>query len=97
MEGGGVSINKLNAALLVAVIGCAMSVVTSQHLSRRLYNELEKQQKLSRQLDVEYGQLLLEQSTWGAHALIEKSASTRLGMLTPSQRQVYVITPEGVR
>ncbi|SCK10938.1 cell division protein FtsL [Vogesella sp. LIG4] len=91
------SLNKLNAFLLLAVIGCAMSVVTSQHLSRRLYNELEKQQKLSRQLDVEYGQLLLEQSTWGAHALIEKAASARLGMLTPSQRQVFVITPEGVR
>lgn len=91
------SLNKLNGFLLLVVIGCAMSVVTSQHLSRRLYNELEKQQKLSRQLDVEYGQLLLEQSTWGAHALIEKAASTRLGMLTPSQRQVFVITPEGVR
>ena len=30
-------------------------------------------------------------------ALIEKSASARLTMLTPNQRQVYVITPEGVR
>lgn len=89
--------NKLNAALLVAVLGCAMSVVTSQHLSRRLYYELEKEQKLEKQLQVEYGQLLLEQSTWGAHALIEKSASARLAMLTPNQRQVYVITPEGVR
>lgn len=91
------SLNKLNAVLLLGVIGCALSVVTSQHVSRRLYGELEKEQKLQRQLNVEYGQLLLEQSTWGAHALIEKSAVARMAMLTPTQRQVHVITPEGVR
>lgn len=91
------TLHKLNALLLLLVIGCAMAVVTSQHVSRRLYGELEKEQKHEKQLGVEYGQLLLEQSTWGAHALIERSAALKLGMLTPSQRQVVVITPEGVR
>lgn len=91
------SLNKLNAVLLLALILCAMSVVSSTHSARKLYSELEKEQRLSRQLDVEYGQLTLEQSTWGAHALIEKTATARLQMLTPSQRQVHVITPEGVR
>ena len=62
-----------------------------------MYQKNQKEQKLQRQLNVEYGQLLLEQSTWGAHALIEKSAVARLTMLTPTQRQVHVITPEGVR
>jgi cell division protein FtsL len=42
---------------------------------------------------VEYGQLQLEQSTWGAHAVIEKAASTRLGMHTPDPRQIQVISP----
>ena len=97
MERPTVSLHKLNAILLLAVLGSAMSVVTSQHVSRRLYGELERQQKWHKQLQVEYGQLLLEQSTWGAHALIERSAVARLSMLTPSQRQVVVITPEGVR
>jgi len=92
-----VSLNKLNAVLLLLLILCAMSVVSSTHVARKLYYELEKEQKLARQLDVEYGQLTLEQSTWGAHALIEKTAAVRLQMLTPSQRQVHVITPEGVR
>lgn len=91
------SLNKLNAVLLLILVLCALGVVKSTHMARKLYHELEKEQRLSRQLDVEYGQLMLEQSTWGAHALIEKTAAARLKMLTPDQRQVHVITPDGVR
>ncbi|BAK75014.1 cell division protein FtsL [Pseudogulbenkiania sp. NH8B] len=87
--------NKLNAILLAILVLCAWSVVTSQHVSRQLYSNLEREQKSAQQLQVEYGQLLLEQSTWGAHALIEKTAALRLGMKTPEQRQVQVVTPSG--
>ncbi|WP_024301050.1 cell division protein FtsL [Pseudogulbenkiania sp. MAI-1] len=87
--------NKLNSILLGILVLCAWSVVTSQHVSRQLYSNLEREQKSAKQLEVEYGQLLLEQSTWGAHALIEKTATVRLGMQTPDQRQVQVVTPVG--
>jgi cell division protein FtsL len=88
-------VNKLNAILLGILVLCAWSVVTSQHVSRQLYSNLEHEQKSAQQLQVEYGQLLLEQSTWGAHALIEKTAALRLAMQTPDQRQVQVVTPLG--
>ncbi|TDR76558.1 cell division protein FtsL [Paludibacterium purpuratum] len=84
--------NKLNAILLALVVFCSWSVVTSQHVSRMLYSDLQKEQKSQQQLDVEYGQLMLEQGTWGAHAVIEKAAQTRLGMHTPDPRQVQVVT-----
>jgi cell division protein FtsL len=84
--------NRANAILLAIVVVCSWSVVTSQHISRMLYSDLQKEQKSQHQLDVEYGQLMLEQGTWGAHALIEKSAETRLGMHMPDPRQVQVIT-----
>jgi len=87
--------NRLCAILLTLVVVSAWSVVTSQHVSRRLYSDLQKEQKSAQQLEVEYGQLQLEQSTWGAHAVIEKAASTRLGMHTPDQRQIQVISPRG--
>ncbi|MBI3145929.1 MAG: cell division protein FtsL [Pseudogulbenkiania sp.] len=87
--------NKLNAILLGILVLCAWSVVTSQHVSRQLYGNLEREQKSAKQLEVEYGQLLLEQSTWGAHALIEKTAALRLSMQTPDQRQVQVVAPVG--
>ena len=91
------SLNKLCALLLGVLVLCAMSVVISTHMARKLYHELEQQQRAARQLEVEYGQLTLEQSTWGAHALIEKTATARLQMLTPNQRQVHAISPDGVR
>lgn len=84
--------NRINASLLAIVVLSAWSVVTSQHVSRTLYSDLQKEQKSQHQLDVEYGQLMLEQGTWGAHALIEKAAETRLGMHTPDPRQIQVIT-----
>jgi cell division protein FtsL len=84
--------HRVNAVLLAIVVLCSWSVVTSQHVSRTLYSDLQKEQKSQHQLDVEYGQLMLEQGTWGAHALIEKAAETRLGMHIPDPRQVQVIT-----
>jgi cell division protein FtsL len=87
--------NRINGLLLSVVVLCAWSVVTSQHVSRLLYSDLQKEQKSQQQLDVEYGQLMLEQGTWGAHAVIEKAAETRLGMHTPDPRDVQVVTAAG--
>jgi cell division protein FtsL len=87
--------NRLNGILLFVVVLCAWSVVTSQYASRMLYSDLQKEQKSQQQLDIEYGQLMLEQGTWGAHAVIEKAAETRLGMHTPDPRQVQVVTMNG--
>ncbi|WP_028536707.1 cell division protein FtsL [Paludibacterium yongneupense] len=87
--------NRLNAVLLAILVVASWSVVTSQYVSRKLYSDLQKEQKSEQQLDVEYGQLMLEQSTWGAHALIQHAAETRLDMHTPDPRQVQVISPGG--
>ncbi|WP_293759677.1 cell division protein FtsL [uncultured Aquitalea sp.] len=86
--------NRLNAILLLIVVVSSWSVVTSTHVSRKLYSDLQKEQKSAQQLEVEFGQLQLEQSTWGAHAVIEKAAG-RLGMHTPDPRQIQVITSRG--
>ncbi|MXR36461.1 cell division protein FtsL [Craterilacuibacter sinensis] len=87
--------NRLNAILLMVLVACAMSVVSSQHMARKLYSELEKEQKQTKMYGVEYGQLLLEQSTWGAQALIEKVSSERLGMHAPEPREIQVVFGKG--
>ena len=48
---------RLNILLLLAVVICALSVVTSQHKARKLFQSLESEQARARQLDVEYAQL----------------------------------------
>jgi cell division protein FtsL len=84
-------ISRLTLLLLVILIGCALALVTSQHRARKLYVELQKEQELARQLEVEWGQLQLEQSTWAMHARVEKIATQALGMRLPPPARVRVV------
>jgi cell division protein FtsL len=74
---------RFNMLLLLIVVVCALGAVTSQHRARKLFQALEGEQERVRQLDIEYGQLQLELSTWATHPRIEKIARDRLHMLTP--------------
>ena len=74
---------RLNLLLLAVLAACALALVTSQHQARKLYVELQKEQELAKQLDVEWGQLQLEASTWATHARVEKLATRALGMRVP--------------
>jgi cell division protein FtsL len=82
---------KLNLLLLLVLVVCALGLVTSQHKARTLFSELERAEARARELDVEYGKLQLEASTWGLHARIERVAAGTLGMHVPDARRVRVI------
>jgi len=84
---------KLNLLLLAALAACALALVTSQHQARKLYVELQKEQELAQQLEVEWGQLQLEASTWATHARVEKLAIRALGMRVPPASRVQVVPP----
>ena len=84
---------KLNAVLAGILVVCALVLVTSQHKSRKLFVELQKQQDQARQLEVEYGQLQLEQSTWAMHSRVEKIAGNNLQMRIPPVTRVHLVPP----
>jgi cell division protein FtsL len=84
---------RLNLLLLAALAACALALVTSQHQARKLYVELQKEQDLAKQLEVEWGQLQLEASTWATHARVEKLATRALGMRVPPASRVQVVPP----
>jgi len=77
--------------LLCVLIGCALSLVTSRHQARRLTVELEREQQHARQFEVEFGQLSLEQSTWGMPARVEKIARESLRMQLPASSRVEIV------
>ena len=86
---------RLNLLLLAILVLCALSLVTSRHQARRLFVELEREQGRSRALETEYGQLQLEQSTWGMPARVEKIAREQLKMQLPTAaRTDVVVLPE---
>ena len=82
---------KLNLLLLLVLVVCALGLVTSQHQSRKLFSELEREQERSRALEVEYGRLQLESSTWGLHSRVERIATGTLGMRAPDPRRVRMV------
>ncbi len=82
---------RLNVLLLIAVIACALGVVTSQHKARKLFVELQKEKDRAQQMDVEWGQLQLEQGTLVMPARVEKLAGSQLQMRTPQSEQIRYI------
>lgn len=74
---------RFNVLLLLAAVLCALSVVTSQHKARKLFQAMESEQERAKQLDVEYDQLQLELSTWATSPRIDKIAREKLKMRTP--------------
>lgn len=88
---------RVNLILLPLVVICALGAVTSQHKARKLFVELEREQREAKRLDVEWGQLQLEQSTWATHARIEGVASRELHMRLPAPSRVQVVRPAGDR
>lgn len=82
---------RLTFILLAVLMVCAMALVGSQHKARKLYVELQKEQAATKQLDVEWGQLQLEQGTWGTHGRIERIATRELNMRLPAANRVEVV------
>jgi cell division protein FtsL len=80
---------KLNILLTAAVVGCALSVVNARYQSRHLLIELERLNQHARQLEIDWAQLQLDQSTLGKNERIEHIARTSLNMspLTPARTQ----------
>ncbi|KRB92320.1 cell division protein FtsL [Noviherbaspirillum sp. Root189] len=83
---------RINIVLTIALVICALAAVNAQYQQRRLFVELERAQAQSRQLDIEWSQLQLDQSTLGKHARIEASAHRDLSMVvvTPARTQYLI-------
>jgi cell division protein FtsL len=90
---------KLNLLLMAIAMACAMGVVTSQHKARKLFIDLQQEEAQAKQMEVEWGQLQLEQSTWAMHARIEKIASSQLQMKVPDPTRIQIVpaqdSPQG--
>ncbi len=81
------------AVLWVAVLGSAAGVVYVKHQARTLFVELEKLSNERDRLNIEWGRLQLEQSSWSAHGFVEQVASRQLRMTMPSATEVKIVQP----
>ena len=81
----------MNVTLAILLVLCAISVVTARHQARKLFIDLQAEQEKARALDIEWGRLQLEQSTWAMHARIEQVARQNLQMAVPEPKQIHML------
>lgn len=77
--------------LLIITFVSAISVVYVKHYNRKLFVELQHQERQRDDMDVEWGKLQLEQNTWAANVRIERIAREKLQMITPEYNDVIYI------
>ena len=82
---------RLNTLLLLVLIGCALSVVTSQHRARKFFIELHAEQESERKLDSEWRELQIEAQTQGAGKRIQQKAANELGMIMPDPKKTMIV------
>ena len=69
----------------------AIALVYTKHESRNLFVELEQLTTERDELNIEWGQLQIEQSTWATHARIERLALEELALVRPKSTEIYLI------
>ena len=86
---------KAQPAVLVLVsaaicVMSAMALVYTKHEARKLFVELEALTHDRDELNLEWGQLQIEQSTWATHARIEQVALDRVSLVRPKSTEIFV-------
>jgi cell division protein FtsL len=81
------------AVLWVLALVSAAGAIYSKHRARELFVTLERLNRQRDTLEIEWGQLQLEQSAWSTHAFVERVASTKLHMQSPPPAEIELISP----
>lgn len=78
-------------ALLFVMLASGLSVVRTTHQNRFAFNALQELKEEAVGLNVQWGQLLIEQSTFGLDSRIEEKAVSELGMQIPDLADVVMV------
>lgn len=78
--------------LTTLVVLSAFVVSYSVHSTRSLTNTSQQLQREQNRLHTEWGQLLLEHSTWGSYARVERIAREELNMIQPTAKHRVVVS-----
>jgi cell division protein FtsL len=83
----------LVAVLWLGVLGSSLGVIYAKHEARSRFNELQQLTQQRDDLDIEWGQLQLEQSTWATHGRVERVARDDLRMVIPQAGDLRIVQP----
>ena len=77
--------------LWVAALGSAAGAVWCKHRARETFVQLEALNARRDNLEIEWGQLQLEQSAWSTHAFVERVAGAKLHMANPPPKEIEIV------
>lgn len=77
--------------LLFSVLISALAVVYITNLHRLTLGQLQQSEQQSHQLQLRWGQLLLEQASLATPGRVEQLASEKLHMVLPTTKQTFIL------
>lgn len=83
----------MGLVLATVLVISAVAVSYSVHQARKLTAQSQQLQREQYRLHTEWGQLLLEESTWGSFARVEQLARRELNMKQPAASERVVVRP----
>ena len=81
----------LQIALLLAVLLSALMVVYATNLHRVTFTQLQQTEQQTLKLQLQWGQLLLEQASLATPSRVEQMASEKLHMMLPTDKQTFIL------
>ena len=81
----------LAALIIITLVSSAVATAYSVHKYRAYLNDLQRLQTDRDNLEVQWGQLLLEQNSWGAYGRIGKVATEQLQMRSPTPQEIIMV------
>ena len=79
--------------LWLGTLASAAGAIYAKHRARELFVQLEKLNQKRDNMEIEWGQLQLEQSAWSTHSFVENVAVSRLQMSAPAPKEIEVLSP----
>lgn len=88
---------RAGVAVLAVTLGAtAIGVVSAKHEARSLFIQMQGLNGERDALEIEWGQLKLEQSAWATHGRVEQTARVGLRMVIPRPNDVRIVKPTTV-
>lgn len=82
----------LGAVMVLLVVISAIASVYAKHESRRSFTELQVLISERDRLEVEWGKLQIEQSTWSTYARVEQLARKQMNMRNPDPSRTLLLS-----
>jgi cell division protein FtsL len=77
--------------LVFLVMASAIGGIYAKHEARRLFTELQRLNVERDSMEVEWGQLQIEQSTWSTYARVEQLAREDMKMRPPTTDELMLL------